>query len=361
MSSIFLFAVAVCTGLCMPARAAADPIRIGAIFPLTGNSAVNGQSLRDGVLLAVDEINKRGGVNGNKIELVIEDSKSDPQAAAAAFNKIEAGPPPLFYVSMLSNVGVALAPLADAKKVILVGVSTSALAFTKGHDMVYRYFPLAQGEISPLVRILQNIKAKKLGIIYSNEEYGTELERLLRKSFEDMGGTVASQSFVLGDTDMSRQIASLKAQDAIVVATLGASLTNTVRQLREAKYGGSVLVPSSGAVPAYFLLPEMQEVYVSAPIIYNPGYLYAREASDRFVARYKTPITVYAANGYDFIKLISGLLEDRPLTREGVHDALAAGFQYSGVFGPVLVKPGEHEMGFPMYPAQILNNTLSFR
>ncbi len=354
-------AMAVCVAMGAPVPSAADTLKIGVIIPLTGNSAANGQSTRDGILLAVDQINKRGGVNGAKIEAVIADSKSDPQGGVEAFDTMEASRPPLFYISALSSVGVALAPLVDAKKVVLVGISTSARAFTQGHDMVYRDFPLTQTEISPLLRILKDLKVRKLGIIYSSEEYGTEINGDLKKNFEDIGGIAASQSILLTDKDVSRQIEQLKGQQAIVVATLGASLTNAVRQLKAAQYGGSVLVPSAGAVPEYFALPEMNAVYVSAPIIYNPGYLYAREASSKFVTLYDRPFNIYAANGYSCIQLMSGLIEGRLLSRQSVKDAMASGFEYSGVLGSVKLKAGDHDISFIMYPAQVLNGALTYR
>jgi len=344
-----------------PATVSADTLRIGAILALTGNSAANGQSMRDGLLLAVEEINKRGGVNGSKIDLAIADDKSDPQAAVDALNTMEATHPPLFYVSMLSSIGVALAPLADSRKVVLVGLATSAAAFTEGHDMCYRDYPLARDEAQPLLRILGDLRVKKLGIIYSTEEYGTEIQRLLKKGFEDAGGTVATQPFALTDISVSRQVEALKGQEAVVVATLGAGLISAVRELKASNPHAVVLVPSSGAVPSYFALPEMDAVYVSAPIIYNPGYLYAREASEKFLARYKSPLTIYAANGYSFMSLVSGLLENSQLTRQAVKDAMAAGFQYSGVFGSVRLRAGEHDFSFTMYPAQILNGLLKYR
>src|SRR5208283_831548 len=94
-----------------PGMLSAENIRIGAILSLTGNSASMGQSMREGLQLAVDEINKRNGVSGRKIEVDVQDSKGEPQAAIDAFNRIEAFHPPLFYLSFLSNVGIALAPL----------------------------------------------------------------------------------------------------------------------------------------------------------------------------------------------------------------------------------------------------------
>jgi branched-chain amino acid transport system substrate-binding protein len=347
--------------VCVPGMLSAEAIRIGAILSLTGNSGFMGQSMRDGIQLAAEEINKRGGVNGSKIEIDVQDSKSEPQAAVEAFNRIESSRPPLFYLSFLSNVGVAIAPLADEKHVVLVGLMTSAAAFTMGHDWVYGFSPLVKADTGPLLLILQDLKVKRLGIIYSNEEYGVEEQKLLSRGFVDNGGTVAVQSFELKDSDFKRQIDALSDREAIFVASLGAGLTNAIQQLRAANFKGLILTSSAGANPATLAGPEMQGVYLAAPIIYNPAYLFAREAGDRYSARYQKPFNHWAAAGYDFVKLVAGLLEEAQRTRQGVKDVMAAGFQYSGVFGPVRLRSGDHDIAIPEYPAQVVNNAFKFR
>jgi branched-chain amino acid transport system substrate-binding protein len=353
--------IAACMAMSVPAVSAAETIRIGAILALSGNAAASGQSIRDGLLLAVEEVNKRGGVNGSKIEMSIEDSQGDLRVAVEVFKKMELTRPPLFYLSFLSSVGVALGPLTDEKKAVLVGLATSAPAFTLGRELVYQYWPTVQADIPPLIRMLQDLRAKKLGIIYSNEDFGIAEQKLASVACAAAGIAVSVQPFETADTDFHRQVEAIKSSEAIFVAAVGTSLTSIIRQLREASFGGPILTPPSGANPALFVLPEMQGVYLVAPIIYNPGYLFARDAAEKYTARYQKPFNHWAASGYDFIKLISGLLEDRPASRQSVREALAAGFEYSGVFGPVRVKPGEHVIAFPMYPAQILNDTLKFR
>ena len=183
----------------------------------------------------------------------------------------------------------------------------------------------------------------------------------MKKAFLQAGGSVLGQPFELKDAAFRQQIAALKGQEAIYIATNGARLLNVTRQLRDAGYKGSILQPSGGSDPALFGLPEMQGVFVAAPIIHNPNYLYAREAGEQFLARYKKPFNQWAANGYDFIKLTCGLLEDRNFSRQGVRDVMAAGFEYSGVFGHVRLGSGEHDLTFPMYPTQILNGVLTYR
>ena len=83
-----------------------EPIKIGAILSLSGPGGFYGEEARDGMLLAVDEINAWGGINGRYIELIIEDSKTKPQEGKEGFKSIEEAHHPLLYVSNLSSVSV---------------------------------------------------------------------------------------------------------------------------------------------------------------------------------------------------------------------------------------------------------------
>jgi len=356
-----LCVAAVSIPLCASPGVNADTIRVGAILGSIGNNAAPAQYVHDGIMLAAEEINKRGGVNGSRVEVTFAESGSDPQSVSAAFNKMEVGLHPLFYLSYSTNVGMALAPLAEKGQVVLVGLVTAAVDFTRGKDWIFRYWPLGPAYITPLLQILQDLKVKKLGVIYQKDDFGKEQQALMTKAFLTTGGSALIQPFELQDTDVRPQIAALKSQEAIYVAASGAQLLNVTRQIRDAGYKGSVLQPTGGADPALFGLPEMSGVYVAAPIIHNPSYLYAREAGERFMARFKRPFNQWAANGYDAIKLICGLLEDRAITRQGVRDVMMAGFEYSGVFGHVRLRSGEHDLTFPMYPTQILNGVLTYR
>lgn len=352
---------AVLAAFFMPVAARADTIKIGAILALTGNSAVQGQNIRDGLQLAVDEIDKRGGLNGSRIDLIVEDSKSDPQVAVAGFNRIENSQRPLFYVSHLSAVGIALAPLAEEKHVVLAGLVTSAIDFTRGREWVFRYWPMGLANVLPLLRILQDLKVKQLGILYQNEEYGREQQQLMTREFTNAGGRVTSQMVEITDKDYRAKIAKLNDQEAIFVACNGAVLLGALQQLKEANYRGAVMTTASAAQPALFSLPELEGIYMDATVIHNPNYLYAKDAENKFEARFKKAFDHFAASGYDFAKLIAGLLEERQTSRQEVRDLLAGGFDYSGVFGQVRAKAGEHDLNFLLFPTQIVNGKLKYR
>jgi branched-chain amino acid transport system substrate-binding protein len=347
-----------CTGL---NALGAAPITVGAIIAITGNSAVQGQSIRDGIVLAVEEVNKRGGINGSKIELIVEDSKTDAQTAMDCFTRLEATKRPLFYITHLGAVATALAPLAEQNRVVLEAISTTLIGLTREREWVFRYWCLTQTYIPPLLGVLQSSKTKKLGIIYMNDANGKENQQLMSNAFSETGGIVTSEMVEVKDTDFSSKIAALMSQEAIYVPCTGTILLGVLRQLKEAGYKGKVLSNASAAQPSVFGLPEADGVYVAAPIIFNPGFLYAKDAGERFFARYNRPFDQLAANGYDVIKLITGLLEDRQVSRQSMRDLLAGGFQYAGVFGQVRAKPGEHELIIQMYATQVVNGSLKYR
>jgi branched-chain amino acid transport system substrate-binding protein len=211
------------------------------------------------------------------------------------------------------------------------------------------------------MRILQDLKVKKLGILYQNDEFGKEQQQLLSKEHEGAGRTVASESIEMKDTDYRKKITALKDREAIYIACSGNLLLTVLRQLRETNYQGKILTPAGTAMPDLFGLPELDGIYLAAPIIYNPNYLYAKDAGQKFEARYKRALDLWAAVGYDFIKLLAGLLEDRQVSRQAVKDMLAGGFDYSGLFGQVRAKPGEHDLTFLLFPAQIVNKAIKYR
>jgi ABC-type branched-subunit amino acid transport system substrate-binding protein len=107
-------------------------------------------------------------------------------------------------------------------------------------------------------------------------------------------------------------------------------------------------------------MPEANGAYVAAPIIYNPNFLFAKEVKEKYETKYGKPFDHYAANGYDFVKLLAGLLEEQELSRERVRRLFEEGFVYSGVFGDLDVKPGEQDITFPLHPAQIVDGEVKY-
>ena len=337
-----------------------ETIRIGAVLSLSGPADYIGMEVKNGMVLAAEEINSRHGINGRKMELIIEDSKTNPQEGKKAFNKIETEHHPLLYVSTLSVISMALAPLSEENEVVLVGLVTATSKLTEQKKWVFRYYPTAEVSARPILSILQELKVKKLGIIYLNDEYGTSVSEIIKKRFKASGGIVRRESFGSKDVNYKEQIAKLKDMEAIYFIGFAPQVKKAFKQMKEMNFRGSILGSTGGSSPIITSMPEANGAYVAAPIIYNPNYLFAKEVKEKYQAKYNKPFTQFAANGYDFLKLIAGLLKDKKISRENLKIVLEEGFMYPGVFGVLDVKPGEHEITFPLHPARIVGGELKY-
>ena len=336
-----------------------EPIKIGAIISLSG-AASHLSSVRDGMRLAVDELNSWGGINGRKIELIVADSKTDSREGKRAFSRLESTHRPLLYVSTNSTVSMALAPLAEENKVPLIGLVVSTPELTRQSPWAFRYYSSTPQEVLAILSILNRLKVKRLGILYLNDMFGVPVFNKLKDAFEKAGGTVRGVPFRGKNLDLKSAIAALKETEAVYTVGFVRHLGLALKQLKTENYHGFILGSSGVATLAIWHAPEANGVYTAAPIIYNPGFAFAKEVKEKYEARFEPTFTHQAASGYDVIKLIAGLLEDREISRENVKSLLEGGFIYSGVFGSIDVTPGEHDITFPLHPARIVDGEVEY-
>lgn len=346
------------------------PILIGAILSVTGPSGptVEGTGVRDGMLFAVEEINSFGGINGSKIELVIEDAKINAESAKVIFQNMEAGPPagragrrPLLYISTHSSVSTALAPLFEENNVVLVATLATDPGVTKEKEWVFRYWPTAEVEMPALMTLLKTTGVKNLGVVYLDDEFGRSVFSGLVKEVGKTGGTVNGEPFSIRETDFTDEIAELTNYEGILGVGLPMHVKAIFKQLRDNDYKGNIFSTLAAADVSFHALPEANGVYITAPIIYNPTFLFAQGLKEKYEARFEKPFSYFAVTGYDLIKMLAALFEDEELSRENVKKLLEAGFTHPGALGTVDVAEGEHDMAFPIHPAQIIDGTVRYQ
>jgi len=338
-----------------------ESIKIGVTLSETGPGSGFGIENRDGMLMAADEINSRGGIDGRPIELIILDNETNPEKAKKDFLEIEETHAPLMYISSLSTITAAVSPLAEEHEVVLIALAASATNLTVDKQWIFRYYPVSDVEAVVISRILDDLHIKDLGILYQNDEYGRDMSNKIATRFENSAGIVTKESFEPNAIDFKENIAKLQNKDAIVMVAFPDYDVIIIKQIREANYSGKILSPADGATPSVFNMPEADGVYIVAPAIYDSNFLFASKVSEKFESRYNKQFDQNSANGYDLIRILDGLLENEELTRENVKNILDQGFSYSGVFGSVDVLPGEHDIPFPLFPSQVVNGKLVFR
>lgn len=335
-----------------------DKIKIGAIISMSGPSS-HLVAVKDGMQMAISEVNSWGGINGREIELMVRDSKSNPEEGKRAFQKIEQNHRPLFYVSTNSSISMGLAPLAKENQVVLLGLVVGTSKFTRQNPWCYKYYTLAEDEAQAILFSLELLKIQKLGILYQDGEYGKSVFSAFKNKLGDWGGTVVSVPFPIKDPHWQSEIDKIRDTEAVFVIGFVKNEEGAIRALKEAKYPGHIL--GASGVTNLVGIPEMDGVYVASPLIYNRNFLFAREVKEKYEALYEKAFTHQAASGYDLIKLLAGLLEGRvEVTREGLRKLLATGFIYPGIFGEIEVEPGTRDIIFPLHPARIIDGKIEF-
>src|SRR3954462_542632 len=193
--------------------AGAQTIKIGVNEPLTGAFAASGTYVVNGAKIAADEINAKGGLLGRKIELVIEDNKSNPTEAAAVAEKlITSNKTPVMMGAWGSSLTLAVMPkLVDYETAMVVETSSSGKITTSGNPYVFRISPPSAVEAEAFAPMVEKIGLKKVDFLVINNDWGRGAAADFATMLKEKGVTVGLVEIMdQGAQDMSAQLSKLK-------------------------------------------------------------------------------------------------------------------------------------------------------
>ncbi len=338
-----------------------DPIRIGVILSLTGPQAASAVDVERTLLIAIDEINAMNKLNGRRMELIIRDCMSDTEKAKEVYAEIEQEYHPLMYISALSSISIALSPLAEENRTPLIAVVCASDTVTAGRDWAFRYYSGARDEVEPVLVKIDSSDIKSLGVLHLDDEYGNAVLDALKPEIEIRDLPLKIEKFESGTTDFTTQVQNLSDTDAIFAAGLTNNYEGILAHLRDAGYAGKIFLASGASSPSVRNLPTADGAFVSAPNIYRPSYSYSEELESAFKAEYNMSLSHQGVSGYDALNMVAGLLIDEVVSRENLRSLLLRGVVYSGVLGVIIVEPGQHNFGVPLFAAQIIGGVLVYR
>jgi len=215
--------------------AAAQTIKIGVSEPLTGAFAASGNYVTNGARIAADEINASGGILGQKLELVIEDNKSNPTEAAASAEKlIVRDKVPAIMGAWGSSLTLAVMPkLMEYKVPMLVETSSSGKITNSGNPYIFRISPPSAVEAIAFAKILGKLKIGKADFLVINNDWGLGTAQDFSKMFEEKGIKVGLvEKMDQSAQDVSAQLAKIKESDAdtLIVTAAVDQLTLVFKQ-----------------------------------------------------------------------------------------------------------------------------------
>ena len=240
MSRLSLFAAALAAGLGIAASAfAQSTVYMPAILELSGAGAVSGTNFRDGMLLAIDEINGKGGVLGRKIETPLLDTQSDAGISRAQLQKVLDNNPyvvlgPVFSGSVL--VDMALTQQAEIPEI----VGGEAAAITQKSDPYVFRTSFGQQFSMPKIAnyIRDGVKAKTVAVLWVNNDFGKGgRDNFIKEMAARDIKVVADVSTESGQADFSADVVKIKGANADAIFVY-LNEEESARFLREAKKQG---------------------------------------------------------------------------------------------------------------------------
>jgi branched-chain amino acid transport system substrate-binding protein len=224
------------TALLLGGTAMAQTIKIGVNEPITGAFAASGTYVVNGAKIAADEINAAGGVLGRKIELIIEDNKSNPTEAAAVAEKlITSNKTPVMMGAWGSSLTLAVMPkLIDYETAMVVETSSSGKITTTGNPYVFRISPPSAVEAEAFAPRIKSIGIKKVDFLVINNDWGRGSAEDFGRAFKEAGIPVGLiETMDQSAQDMSAQLAKFKSSDAdtLMITTAVDQLTLIFKQM----------------------------------------------------------------------------------------------------------------------------------
>ncbi|WP_137390980.1 ABC transporter substrate-binding protein [Rhodoligotrophos defluvii] len=212
-------------GLAQATGVTEDKVVIGAFLPLQSGLAAGAVQVRDGTNAYLRHVNENGGVNGRKIEWLVENDSYNPQQSVAAARSLVERDGIFAFVSTLGTVtNLAVLPYIKQRQVPLIGpiVGSPTLLEPEAKE-VFGILPTGVERGRALARyILDDLKAEKIAILYQNDDFGKDpydgLVEVLKEAGKEI---VAEASYEPNDIDMSSQVARLRSAEPDVVVLAG--------------------------------------------------------------------------------------------------------------------------------------------
>ena len=222
-----------------------DPYVIGGMDALTGVAESYGNPIQQAKLLAVEEINAAGGIDGRMLEIVFEDSKCAAADAITAYNKLtDVDEVKIILGTTCSGAMLGAAPLAEGEGVIMLSASATSPDIANAGDFIFRTAINDQQLGIDIGNTMWVDGIRNLATINETTDYAEGARRTSVARFEELGGTVvASEAYATETIDFRSQITKLinANPDAILLAAQGEVSGGTiVKQARELGYNGPI-------------------------------------------------------------------------------------------------------------------------
>jgi branched-chain amino acid transport system substrate-binding protein len=329
------------------AIAGAAEVEVGAVTPLTGKLAVYGHGFQKAMLLALDEVNASGGINGKPMKIVFEDNNSTSRGSVSAIQKlITIHKFPVIFGPAASSNFLAVCPIAQQNKTILIGAESAAAAITKCGSYVFRVFPSDSLQGKGVAELTRYLKYGEVVLTYINNDWGVGLAEVFKGEFLKEGGKLIDEfAYDEGKTDYRSEILRIKKSSpkAVVNLTYIKEGATMLKQAYETGVKVQWLMGSAAKSPKMVELAggSAEGVIGTYPTFSQdtPQFKAYKGGWEKKYPGEKTPI--FGEYNYDMVKLTAlALKEAKSMSSDDIRSALIKVSEgYMGVTGDKTFDP----------------------
>ena len=328
--------------------AADKAIKIGGLFPMSGPGSYFGAQDKQGVELALEQLNKTG-VNGYKFEVKYEDSACSPlPATQAAKRLLDQFKPDVVIGEECSDATLAVMPVMEQAKVPLLNAGSSAIKITDpGNPWTFRIMPneVMQG-VDIATKAYKQLNARTAVLLHENTNAGIGNAKVFADTFTKLGGKILADIGFGRDvndfTSIATRVAGLGKIDVIPTYTLegqGLKITQALAQAGVVKGGGGHAIQLGTIWLPFGFEQKAGKAAVGYIRIVQFDPTDKRDVVRKFIeafkAKYNQDPTHLNAHAYDQVMLIADVVRRGAKDAQSIRDGLAETKNFSGVTGSV--------------------------
>ena len=319
-----------------------NTITIGAILPLSGSAAPYGQNAKRGIDLAISEINSNGGINGMRVAVLYEDSKTEPKEAVSALQKLFNSNGVRYVIGDINSTGLlAMAPVAEKNKILLLSPGASNPKISDAGDYIFRnwHSDALEGQVDAECAF-KALRWRTAAVLYVNAAYGAGLAETFKQEFGRLGGKiVAYEAYPQDATNMREQISKILASkpEGLYLPGWPKEMSVALKQLKELGSIIPIISVQGFDDPSILKLAgsAAEGVVFSVPKNPDPNDPTVKSFNERYKRRYGEDPGVCSAAGYDALRIYAHAIAKAGNNPEKVQAVMADLKDFRGADGPI--------------------------
>ena len=340
-SSYLLWIFIVIIPFSVGCKRASNGVEIGVIMPLTGGLKEPGKYILEGIELAASEYNALCKDPKQRINLIIEDSKSNNKDGESALNKLIFRDKVKIVIGDLSSgIFLSAAPIAEHNKVVMISPGASNPAVREAGDYIFRDYLSDEFDGTVMANYLfSRMGGGKVALVYVNSDYGLGVVDAFEKEYSKLGGTIVFRnSFLPGTNDFRSMILKMNATNPEIIYLVGNPSENGyfVKQLKTSQIKASItgnlafenedfISVARGSFDSIIYSTAAFDVCDESPEVQS----FVKSYQDHY---HKEP-NMTVALGYDVMNILIHCLKQTSFRLDSVKDALYTVKNFPGVTG----------------------------